>query len=73
MGRNFFKRVEVAFPLEDPVVRQHVLEDGLWIYLQDNVGAWELLPDGTSRKTQAGDNPLKCAQDVLLQRLAPGK
>lgn len=70
MQRNFFKRVEIAFPLEDPVVRQQVLEDGLWIYLQDNVGAWELLPDGTSRKTQAGDNPPRCAQDVLMGRLA---
>jgi polyphosphate kinase len=70
MQRNFFKRVEVAFPLEDPVVRQQVLEDGLWTYLQDNVGAWELLPDGTWRKTQAGDSPPRCAQDVLMERLA---
>ncbi len=72
MQRNFFKRVEVAFPVEDPVVRQQVLEDGLWTYLQDNVQAWELLPDGTYRRSRPADDstPPRCAQDVLLERLA---
>jgi polyphosphate kinase len=70
MQRNFFKRVEVAFPLEDPVARQQVLEDGLWTYLQDNVQAWELLPDGTYRRTSRGEDPPRCAQELLLERLA---
>lgn len=72
MQRNFFKRVEIAFPIDDPVARQQVLEDGLWTYLQDNVQAWELLPDGTYRRARPADDstPARCAQEDLLERLA---
>ncbi|MCO5170760.1 MAG: polyphosphate kinase 1 [Planctomycetes bacterium] len=71
MQRNFFKRVEIAFPIVDPVVRQQVLEDGLWTCLQDNVQAWDLLPDGTYRRSAPTDAaPPHCAQELLMERLA---
>ncbi len=42
MGRNMFRRVEVAFPVRDQVLRKRVVDEGLRAYLADNVDAWEL-------------------------------
>src|SRR3569833_674767 len=45
MERNFFRRVEVAFPITRDTLRQRILKD-LNLCMQDNVQAWELQPDG---------------------------
>ncbi len=47
MPRNFFRRVEMLFPIEDPVLRQRIIDDVLAIELRDNVDARELQPDGS--------------------------
>ena len=47
MSRNFFRRVEALFPVEDPALRQRLIEDLLPIELRDNEDARELQPDGT--------------------------
>lgn len=47
MPRNFFRRVEMLFPIADPVLRQRIIDDVLAIELRDNVDARELQPDGT--------------------------
>lgn len=47
MTRNLDRRVEVLFPVEDPVLRDHVVRDTLMIELADNVQSRRLLPDGT--------------------------
>jgi polyphosphate kinase len=72
MQRNFFKRVEVAVPIDDPATRQRVLEEGLWAYLQADARAWELLPDGTYRRLSPLDAEARSAQQGLLERLARG-
>jgi polyphosphate kinase len=46
MGRNLFRRVEVAFPVLDPVLRKRVVDEGLKAYLADNREAWQLDPNG---------------------------
>ena len=46
MQRNFQRRIEVMFPLRDPVVRESV-EQILEITLQDTASSWQLQPDGT--------------------------
>ena len=46
MGRNLFRRVEVAFPVLDPVLRKRVVDEGLKAYLADNREAWELDASG---------------------------
>ncbi len=46
MGRNLFRRIEVAFPVLDPELKKRVVEEGLKPYLADNVAAWELGADG---------------------------
>jgi polyphosphate kinase len=46
MPRNFFKRVEVVFPIEDGRLRERLREEMLQIALNDNVKASLLRPDG---------------------------
>ncbi|HUR39951.1 MAG TPA: polyphosphate kinase 1, partial [Verrucomicrobiae bacterium] len=55
MERNFFRRVEVAFPVLDKKHRDRVIAD-LNGYLEDTAQAWLLQPDGTYQRapTQPG-------------------
>ena len=74
MERNFFRRVEVAFPIERRKHRERILRD-LEIYLDDNTQAWELRSDGTyERVKRVGDAPLISAQmELLAAHAAPGQ
>lgn len=47
MPRNFFRRVETVFPIEDAELRKRLIEDLLPAELRDNVDAQVLQPDGT--------------------------
>ena len=47
MPRNFFRRVEAVFPIEDPELRRRLIEEILAVELRDNEDACELQPDGT--------------------------
>jgi polyphosphate kinase len=47
MPRNFFRRVEAIFPVEDPEARRRLIEEILPVELRDNEDARELQPDGT--------------------------
>jgi polyphosphate kinase len=60
MDRNLSRRVEVVFPVEQPELRQRVI-DILKLTLADNVKARELLPDGSYRrmKPENGVPPLR--------------
>ena len=70
MDRNFFRRVEAAFPIDEPEARKRIVKD-LEYYLRDNSQAWLLQRDGTYRRAQpaAGAEPFS-AQQALLERLA---
>ena len=46
MPRNFERRVEVMFPVEAPELRRRICDEIIPIYLQDNVRARVLMPDG---------------------------
>jgi polyphosphate kinase len=47
MPRNFVRRVEIAFPIEDPVLRDEIVNEVLPNFLNDHVKARELQSDGT--------------------------
>ncbi len=47
MNRNMMRRVELAWPVTDPVQRQRLVDECLVAYMHDGVDAWNLLPDGT--------------------------
>ena len=70
MGRNFFGRVEVCFPVLDANLRQRVIAEGLQPYLEDNTQAWVMGEDGQYVcQMPARDKPFG-AQDQLLDMLA---
>ena len=46
MPRNFFRRIEVVTPVEDPALRDRVLNQILGIQLADTAKASFLGPDG---------------------------
>ncbi|MBS0320150.1 MAG: polyphosphate kinase 1 [Proteobacteria bacterium] len=69
MGRNFFGRIEVAFPVTDPVLKRRVVDEGLKACLRDNCEAWELAADGQWTQLAPGDAPRFSAQEYLLARL----
>jgi polyphosphate kinase len=70
MPRNFFRRVEVAFPVEEPALKRRVIEEGIDRYLEDDAGAWELKSDGTYARAPRRDGPPREAQRLLLEALA---
>jgi polyphosphate kinase len=63
MPRNFFRRIEVAFPIEMPALRDQIVNDVIPTVLNDRVKARELQPDGTYRRLKPeGPEPSRQAQ-----------
>ena len=63
MPRNFFRRIEVAFPIETPALRDQIINDVIPTFLKDRVKARELQPDGTYRRLKPeGPEPSRQAQ-----------
>jgi polyphosphate kinase len=71
MERNFFRRVEIAFPVREQTHRERILRD-LNFYMSDNVLAWELGRDGTYTRRSRGSDETRDAQAILLGRYAAG-
>jgi polyphosphate kinase len=72
MERNFFRRVEVAFPIRRKEHRERILRD-LSLYLKDNTQTWKLEPDGHyERLKRHGNEKAINAQADLLALYAAG-
>jgi len=69
MDRNFFRRIEVCFPVLDEKLKKRVLDEGLKSYLKDNVQAWEMDCNGVYHRKAPGRGAKTCAQTELLQEL----
>jgi polyphosphate kinase len=73
MGRNLFRRIEVAFPVLDPAAKRRVVDEGLKACLADNRDAWLLDATGQWKRSRpARKGKARAAQDELLARLAGG-
>ncbi len=71
MNRNMVRRVELAWPVTDPVQRQRIVDECLVAYLHDGVDAWDLGSDGKyTRKQGDGETPVHGAQAALMARYA---
>jgi polyphosphate kinase len=68
MERNFFRRIEISFPVLEPKLKQRVLKEGLKPYLADNCQAWEMDGDGEYR-VKTGKRNRSSAQELLLADL----
>ena len=51
MNRNMLRRVELAWPVEDPKLRQRIFNECLQTYLQDYVDAWVMNANGQYVRT----------------------
>jgi polyphosphate kinase len=71
MERNFFRRVEIAFPVREQTHRERILRD-LNFYLADNTQAWELGRDGAYSRCVRDNAEVRDAQGALLTRYAAG-
>ena len=71
MGRNLFRRIEIAFPVLDQELKARVIAEGLKPYIADNRDAWELTAEGSYQRLRAkGRSPSLSAQQELLDKLA---
>lgn len=69
MNRNMVRRVELAWPVTDPIQRQRLIDECLVAYLHDTVDAWDLGADGTYHRVQVEANATRHgAQAALMAR-----
>jgi polyphosphate kinase len=70
MDRNFFRRVELAFPLNDRRLKRRVIAEGLSVFLGDNQSAWLMQSDGHYRRRRSGKS-VRNAKLGLLAKFCP--
>ncbi|MDY6981757.1 MAG: RNA degradosome polyphosphate kinase, partial [Pseudomonadota bacterium] len=66
MDRNFFRRIETCFPIEEKRMKKKLLKEGLMNYLWDNTQSWLLQSDGSYKQQLAGSSKARSAQALLL-------
>ncbi|MHB1678196.1 MAG: polyphosphate kinase 1 [Sulfuriferula sp.] len=70
MERNFFRRIEIAFPILDPRLKKRIMNEGLKPYLKDNVQTWKMAANGQYHRRSSQRAKTVCAQMQLLASLA---
>jgi polyphosphate kinase len=70
MDRNFFRRIELCFPVLDPALKRRVIREGLLPYLEDNCQAWAMQADGAYELLKPRRGRRRAAQEELLVALA---
>jgi polyphosphate kinase len=78
MPRNFFRRIEVVFPVEDGALRDRLINEILAVSLADNCRASILQPNGTYKEAplKRGE-PLRRSQaffiDLAMEKMTPAR
>jgi polyphosphate kinase len=70
MGRNFYRRVEVAFPVRDRRLKARVLSEGFAVHLRDNASAWTMDADGAYTRRRPRGSRVIVSQQALLEKLS---
>jgi polyphosphate kinase len=65
MDRNFFRRVEVAFPVLDPVLKRRVIREAFTLALKDNTRAWSQQPDGKFVRVASRAVPVNMHDELI--------
>jgi polyphosphate kinase len=71
MERNFFRRIELAFPILDKKLKRRVITEGLQTYLADNEQSWNMDADGLYHRHRKSRTKPRCAQCELIELLKP--
>ena len=69
MERNFYRRIELAFPVLDPKLKKRVITEGLKFYLADNQQCWEMNGDGVYQRRRNPRAKPHSAQGELMLTL----
>ncbi len=69
MSRNIDRRVEAVFPIEKPALLRYVRDKVLSVYLDDNVKAREMMPDGSYRRLEPGGGVAPVNAQLALLRM----
>ncbi|MCL4177884.1 MAG: polyphosphate kinase 1 [Verrucomicrobia bacterium] len=73
MPRNFFRRIELVFPIEDGVLRERLKREVLDVQLADTAKARLLQTDGTYRPALPADgSPPRCSQSEFIASATDG-
>jgi polyphosphate kinase len=74
MNRNMLRRVELAWTVTDPGLRQRIIDECLVAYLHDSQDAWDLQPDGRYLRVEAPSGAdTHGAQAALMARYSAGR
>jgi polyphosphate kinase len=65
MARNFFRRVEIAFPILNPVLKKRVINESFIFPLKDNVLSWEQKPSGEYERIKNRREPFNIHQYLM--------
>ncbi len=65
MPRNFFRRIEVTWPVTDPRLRERIELQILGTTLADDAKSWRLQPDGTYRRRKTTPGPVRSQQRFI--------
>jgi len=67
MNRNMMRRVELAWPVTEPGLRQRIIDECLVAYLHDDRDTWTLQPDGSYQRASHPTDGVG-AQGALMAR-----
>ncbi|MCG8381910.1 MAG: polyphosphate kinase 1 [Gammaproteobacteria bacterium] len=70
MERNLHKRIETAFPLLNPALKERVIQESFYNYLADNTQTWLLQSDGSYVHCQPKNEKPFSGQSALLEKLS---
>lgn len=70
MDRNLSRRVEVVFPIEQPDLKQRLIDEILMTSLRDNVKARELMSDGSYRRIKPEANQPRLRSQERFMEIA---
>lgn len=70
MPRNFYRRVEIAFPIEAPALREEIINEILPCFLNDHGKARELQPDGSYVRLRPPDGETATQAQLQFRELS---
>ncbi len=67
MSRNFKKRAEILYPIENTDLKSRIINEILLTYLNDNVKARRMQPDGSydRAKPKDGEKPIRSQNELI--------
>jgi polyphosphate kinase len=66
MPRNLYRRIEVVFPIEDPALRDRIVNEFFPVLMRDTARARELRPNGSYEPIETAEGLNASAQEILL-------